>query len=664
MVGLVAAPVQAQTCVEAVRAQFEKDQVEAEGHVRLRLPGCALRATKLRLTGQGLSGEQVVLSSAGGIRLRAHRLRMSDEGLQATFVHGSLCSCPSEPPLLTFSAHSARVASGSSRLHLWWPSLWLGNRRVLTLPYAALPLDRGVSGLLLPELGYSGRDGVRFTQGVYLVPSRSLDLLVEGGWIQQRGPVARTRLRYWWDGRGDGELLVSGLQDGDRLRGNLRGDAVVGGRVWAVGLAPDLVSDLSYAADMATDPGRVFAPYLRSRLWAWTGIGAMFVMARGDLLQDLASPLAGETSARGQVSAWAGLLPLALAGPLSLDLVVGVSHWEPWRGLIFEDPGACTACTGPGDQRAMRATSLTFSAGMNAATTVGPLRFSSRGAYRLLALYLAGASTYPGDEVLHRGTITAEASLPLARIFQGSATRYRHLLEPFVGALWSGGTAGLLLNPDGTSAREGGFGLLGLRTALLSRGPSGGRVRRPLGAELSLQWPLAGTRPGITEQQPFLGGVLRVRPPGPISGSLSLNWGLQDNELAELQGQVCLRTGVGLEPCVGYTRLRLEQVHGLYSEGGRAWLNSADRVLPLQLSADQVYADVRARWGILELGLQLAADPVLGRLTHGSAWMDLTLGCGCYRLGVLGQSRLGQDWPDVVARLQFTGSGARGGCGL
>ena len=632
--------------------------------MRVRLPGCRLRASELILTRDGLSGQQVELAGEGGLRLSAHRLKVSDEGLEAAFVHGWPCACVGAPPLVTFSARTASMARGNNRLHLFWPSLWVGNRRVLTLPYAAIPLARGVSGLLMPEVGYSGRDGLRFTQGVYLAPSRSMDLLVAGGWIQQRGAHARSRLRYWWDGRGDGQLVVSGLRDEGRLRGSIRGEAVVGGERWAVGLTPDLVSDPELLLDVAKDPGRVFAPHLRSRLWAWTGQGPLFIAARGDLLQDLTSPMAGETNTSGQVAAVLGLLPLALAGPISLDMALGLSHQVPWRGMILSDPGACAGCTGPGDQRATVATSLTFSAALNANHTVGPLRFSSRGAYRLLALFLAGAEDHRGDEVIHRGTLAAEASLPLARVYgRFSARRHRHLLEPFVGANWSSGTAGLLRNPDGTVAREGGFGVIGLRSGVMSRS-RGGPVRRPLWTELSLLWPIPGTRPGQGMEQPYLGGVVHLRPTLPVSGTVSFNWGLSDNTLAEVLGQVCLRTGAGVLPCAGYTRLRLDQVHDLHGARLGPWLYGPDRALPLHASADQVSASVRARWGALELGMRLAADPVLGRLTHGAAWLDLTLGCGCYRVGVQGQSRMGQAWPDVALRLELTGSGERGRCGL
>ncbi len=631
--------------------------------MRLILPGCALRANQLRLSRAGLSGQQVELSGPGGMRLRAHRLRISDKGLEADFVHGAPCACPSGAALVTFGARAARVDRGGSRLHLRWPSLWISSRRVLTLPYAALPLERGVSGLMLPEVGYSGRDGVRLSQSVYLAPARSLDLLLGGGWVQQRGARASARLRYWWEGRGDGRLLVSGLQDGDRLRGAVRGQAVVGSATWAVGLAPDLVSDADLPADMAREPGRVFAPYLRSRLWAWTGLGPLYVATRGDLLQDLASPLAGDTSARGEVAATVGLLPLALGGPVSVNLAASVSHWQPYSGLVFRNPGACTACTGPGDQRATRATALSFSAAATAATSLGPLRMSGRYTYRLLALFLAGAERYPGDEVIHRATVAAEASLPLARVFQGSPSRHRHLLEPFVGAQWTGGSRGLLRSPDGSLARYGGFGVLGLRSGLMSRTPRG-PVRRPVEAELSLLWPLPGTSLGSTDEQPYLGAVVRARPPGPLRGDLSLSWGLRDNRLVELQGQVCLRTGTGLQPCAGYARLRLEQVHDLVGSRQGAWLYGVDRGLPMRLWADQVYAAVRGRWGPLEVGVRLAADPVYGRVTHGAAWLDVLLGCGCYRLGVQGQSRLGQAWPDVALRLELAAGSGRGTCGL
>ncbi len=628
-------PAQAQQCVEAVRARLEPGRISAEGHVRLRLPGCTVGATELTVTRDGLAGKQVTLT-AGGLHLSAHRLSLGPRGLEASFVHGWPCACPGGgEPLVTFSARTARVAAGASRLHLRWPSLWIGQRRVLTLPYALLPLEPGVSGLLPPEVGYSGRDGLRLVQGVYLAPSRRMDLLLHGGWVQRRGAHARARLR-WWDPLGDGNLALSGLHDQERWRGEIRGVAAIGGPRWSVGVAPDMVSDLDYAAHMSQDPGRVFAPHLRSRAWVWAGLGPGFVATWGDMIQNLSAPVVNDVSTGGQVTVLAGILPTALVGPVFMDLTLAVTRQEPGR-----DQGVAA---------------VVLDAALSWATTLGPLRFSSRGAYGLLARFWDDA----GDEVIHRGTISVETSLPLARIYGDTDRRLRHTVEPFAGAHWSGGTAGRLREPDGSTPRDGGFAVAGLRNTVVSRRQREA-LRVLLQAEVNLLWPLPGLVDGA-DAQPHLGGTVRLRA-GPVRGAASLSWALEDNRLAEVQARICARAPLGLRPCAGYTRLRLEQLHGLAAARVGAWLLAAHRVMALQTSADQVWGSLGGRWGPVAVGLTLAADPVAGRLTHGSGRVDLSLGCGCYRVGLQGHGRVGQDWPDVLAHLEYTGSG-RGGCGL
>ena len=635
--------------------------------MRLRLGQCSLEANQLRLmlttpsdrkaSNDRLRGSQVALGqgAGGGLQLRAHRLQVRADGsLRARYVHGSLCGCSEGTPLVSFGARSARVAGGGRRLHLSWPSLWIGNHRFLTLPYVALPLQRGVSGLLPPRLSYSGRDGLRLSQGVYLVPLDTLDLLLEGGWIQHRGASGAARVRYWWDGRGSGQLQLRVQDDVSRTRGEIRGSAMLGGQRWAVGLAPNLVSDMSYTADLASPADRVFAPYLRSRLWSWIGRGPFFSALSGDLLQDLVTPLHDLHNTRGLLEAYAGLLPLTLLGPLLLDLEARARHWQSFYGGIQPD-GAVA-----GD---FSTTALSVRAGVSVAVVMGPLRFSSRGSYQLQSLLGPQTPVVDGEQLLHLGSLAAEISLPLARTYRDSATRRRHLLEPLVGIRWAEGVTPLMHNPDGSSIRHGGHGVVGLRSGLLTRRGSG-PVRRPLQAELMLSAPLFGVDHGSGADQLYAGGSLRLRSVGPFDGRLWVNWAMGSNTLTELQGSVCARVGQYLRPCVSYSRLRLSRLDELFGGRSRAWLWGGPELLPLQLTTDQLGGTLRARWRALSLGLQVATDPREGRLTHGKAWLDVTFGCGCYRAGLVGRTRMGQDWPDVALRLELLTGGPGGLCGL
>jgi len=649
--------------LEAGRLEASGDAVEAEGEVNLLYGSCQVRALQLKLrTGQGmnLQGMHVRLrSSKGGTRLQAHRLQLSPlDGLRASWVDGSLCGCPgSGAPLLHFSARSAHIAAGGQRLHLKWPTLRIKGRGIFTLPYLALPLAPGVSGLLLPRISYSGRDGLRLEQEVYLAPGRRFDLLLRGGWIQQRGAVAGTRLRYWIDGLGEGNLDLRGWQDQDRYRGALRGRAVLARERWGIGLTPDVVSDKEIPADLEQETGRTFAPYLRSRLWAWSGVGAFFGLGQGDLFQELRAIPARGGDTHGRVALALGLLPVSLAGPLSADLLLGLTHWE--AGELFDDADRDGRLDE--EERLYQNTSLALAPGLSFYLAPGPFRIRARGAYRLEA---AGSPLTEGWRASHFGVVDAEVSLPLARVFHppvdagGKGSRWRHELEPLAGLRWgqTGDQGPLLESRPGFL--QGTHVLAGLRTALLHR-RGDGPVGQVLAAEVRLEWPIMGEGDDPSWRgEPLVGAEAQVTPPGPLRGWARVRWAPQSNTLAQLQAGTCLRW-TWLDSCVRYSRLRLQDPRDLFGPWQRpgSWTGGIWQGAQ-QIAADQLSGTARIRWSVLELGAQIAGDPGAGELTHGVYWGNLVLGCGCYKVGLIVRTRMGQQWPDVLARLSLLGGGS------
>jgi len=661
--------------LDAVRLEVDRDELRAEGRVRLRLGTCRVSANEMRLSRSGgFEGRQVCLQPLAGaaagpaLRLEAQRLRVDRAGrLEAEHLEGvTLCACPGDPPgssWLTFSARRARVAAAGRRIHLHRPVLRLWGLPVAALPYLPLPLRPGTSGLLLPSVSYSGRDGARLEQGVYLGLGDRADLALWGGWIQGRGALARTRLRLASEPGSTpaaAELTLTGLRDGDRWRGAARGHALVVGERWAVGLAPDLVSDEGLLADLERAPARVFAPYLRSRLFAWGGLSSLWGAARGDLFQELARPLRGrEQGLHGLVHLGLGSTALRIAGPLFFELEAGLAHLGPVAALETASGGAA-------------GTLLSISPALDLALRLGPLRISGKGSYRTLVSWGALASSDRG--VHHLVGSRVEASVPLDRGFRRTSGDLHHRLEPLAALVWA-----TSLGPDvqleqlGLAARPGPWGVAGLRTILWHRpaaGTDAGVVVHPASrrveATVQLEAPLADD----ADDWRLAAKIMLVPAPRRLWAEASAGWAPQARELVELQSRICGRIGLGeggsLTACGGYQRLGGRRIGARLfgSEPEGTWLVVDSLVAVGRLvRADQLVGSLRLLAGRLSGGAELAGDPVRGELSHGGGWLDLLVGCGCLRLGAGASWHAGQRWPDLMLRLGLSGAGLAG-CGL
>jgi hypothetical protein len=641
--------------LEAIRLEATPaGEALAEGQVRLRLGGCELSATRLQLAPlRGLRAEQVCLS-AGTTRLEAHRLKIGPRGeLEAEHVEAVPCGCPgARRPLLSFRARRARLAAGGHRLFLHSPVVRLLGLPVAALPFPLpVPLRPGTSGLLFPRLGYSGRDGVRVEQGVYIAPGERLDLLLSGGWIQERGAVARARLRAAAAGkqaRVEVELHLTGLHEEGRLepwRGAVKGTVVAAGHGWALGLRPDLVSDHELLADLEQAPERVFARYLRSRAWAWGALAGLWAATRADLFQDRLLPLLRRS---GLVQARVGLAPLRFAGPLLLDLDAGLS-------LVYPAVSA-------GSEGGSTTTLLDLGPALWAGHRLGPVWLSAGGRFRLLSSW-GGASTGGGGRQQRLGLGRLEASIPLDRVYLRSMGDLIHRIEPLA-ALSAGGIHERPI-PEwgGQQPREGVWALSGLRSFLWQRHPGGG-TSRLAEATLQLEAPLTG---GGDHHWLLAGEILLAPIPRHLKGRVSAAWSPDAGRLTELQARACGRAGsrdsVSVEACGGYHRQRAASQGQLFGLAGTSWLrdNPTDLKLGPGAEADQLTGSLQVRFGGHAAGARLAGDLQRGELSYGSLWFDLSPWCGCLRTGLTGAWRAGQRWPDLLLRLALVG-GSWPGC--
>jgi len=613
-----------------LRLEASGDQLELEGSVRGALGCCRLRANALHvdLSKGTLEGEQVNLC-AGHAALWAHKLRLGPgRALEARLLRGTPCACagcpgPDQGPV-RFNATRAWIAPGGRRLHLSWPVLRLGRVPVAALPYLALPLGPGVSGLLPPELGYSGRDGLRLALPLYLAGAQ-WDLLVAPGWIQERGAAGRARVRVYHE-NAEIELRGAGLRDDGQNRGQIRGRLVAraGGpdARLAVALAPDLVSDPDLTRELDRDVDRVLAPYLRSRAWGWASAGALYLTPRGDLYQHLASPSPYARGLLGAAGLDLGLAPVRLAGPAHLSLHGGLDHWSGIQAAA----GSTT-----------HVSRVRLDPELSVADMLGPLRISTTGRYLLRVAAEPGAV-----EGIQGGLLRLEASLPLARRF-GSIV---HLVEPVLALGW-GTTSAARVRPDGLVLQDGATARLGMRTELWRRDGESLPTRA-----LSLQVGAEATDLGELPEQFLVAGELELSLRRILSTRLTASWAPDPGRLTELRGRLCV--GGGPRACAGYNRLRLLRVGELFRELDLAPGWGLD--LP-DLRADQVFATLRGEVGPLALGGLAAWDPLRRELTHAGLSASVGLGCGCYRVGLEGAYREGQRWPDVMLTLGFGGGG-------
>jgi hypothetical protein len=638
--------------IEARRIELQGRSLEAEGEVRFTLGLCTLQADGAHLTPPTLEVEQACLQ-AGKIRLTAYRLTLGPNGrLLAMWPRGWWCLCPGARPLIQLSARRAWVAAHGRRLWLSWPSLWIGTRRFVLLPFAALPLVPGVSGLLLPEVSWSGRDGVRLEQGLYVSNGRRVDLLLAGGWIQHRGPTSRVRGRLWQDPRGEGELSLMGLKEEQRFRGSIQGNVSFGGSGWAMGLVPDLVSDGAFPSDLEREADRVFAPYLRSRFWTWASAAPLFALVQADLMQDLTSPLRRSSSLGGQVEAALGLLPAPLWGPFFLQatasMVRRMAHFSP----TFAEGSEWDATS----NSYLQITELAVDPALSFLEAAGPFRFAAKATSHHVGVWSPVEDRWRRIQGIHLGALVGEASLPLLRNFGAAADLLQHRLEPVVSLAMRAGVIGQDPDarfPDGEAAAKAQILGIGLRTSVL-RG--NGASRQLLRGEGRLEISLPSSSSTLQDGRDAWAVEVVATPLANISLWSSAR--VRERRLAALQGHACLRWGP-LRPCAGYARMRLTQMEELLDLGHGLWLPlAAARVLPLRLELDHLYGGIRLRLSNLESALRLTGDPLLRRMTQGSFFLNWSFSCGCYRLGVEGSYQSGQRWPDLLLRLSLSGERA------
>jgi LPS-assembly protein len=140
--------------------------------------------------------------------------RIEKQGPDRYFVRGgTFTTCEGVLPDWSFHTTSADVTV-DEYLHAWNPSLYLGQLPVLYFPYAVFPVKRDRStGLLIPGLAYTDRDGIVVRNAFYWAPRDNFDATIGLDYLEKTGWGANGEVRYLLAPRTQGVMNAYYLQE-------------------------------------------------------------------------------------------------------------------------------------------------------------------------------------------------------------------------------------------------------------------------------------------------------------------------------------------------------------------------------------------------------------------------------------------------------------------
>jgi LPS-assembly protein len=151
----------------------------------------------------------------------AERVEMA--GSKGRMMRSTYSTCPPSERLWELRAQRIDVDTDAGMGVARSATLHIGQVPVLYIPWAAFPIDdRRRTGLLYPNVSYSGRNGFDYAQPIYLNLAPNYDMTLEPRWMSRRGIQLGTEFRYLTEtGRGvaQAEFLPS-----DRLTRTGRAD--------------------------------------------------------------------------------------------------------------------------------------------------------------------------------------------------------------------------------------------------------------------------------------------------------------------------------------------------------------------------------------------------------------------------------------------------------
>ncbi len=225
----------------------------------------------------------------------AERVEMT--GAQGRMMRSTYSTCPPSQRMWELRAQRIDVDTDSGMGTARSATLHIGKVPVMYIPWAAFPIDdRRRTGLLYPNISYSGRNGFDYTQPIYLNLAPNYDMTLEPRWMSRRGIQLGTEFRYLTEtGRGileteflpSDNLTTAGRQDEidsgihpDNWRKDNRGSLRFSGvqnvnRVWQARTSLNWISDPRWLEDASNNLDSIssialqseIGLYGRSRFW-------------------------------------------------------------------------------------------------------------------------------------------------------------------------------------------------------------------------------------------------------------------------------------------------------------------------------------------------------------------------------------------------------------
>jgi LPS-assembly protein len=206
----------------------DSGDVMAEGNVVLQDSEGTIRTQRMTLnlvTQEGTIEKGDIYVKQGNFYILGEEIKKTGE---ATYViqRGQFTTCGWDKPAWKFSAKNVNVtAKGYATISN--ATFRILNQPVFFMPWGMFPVktDRE-SGLLLPELITSSRDGVKLTESYFWAISRDKDATVGLQWIQARGLKPAAEFRYFISNELKGIWSASIIDDRDfgHYRYNIKGE--------------------------------------------------------------------------------------------------------------------------------------------------------------------------------------------------------------------------------------------------------------------------------------------------------------------------------------------------------------------------------------------------------------------------------------------------------
>jgi len=216
--------------------------------------------------------------------LEGRRITRADEAYEVEGARFTACDCgPDEEPSWEIGAVHADVVP-DERAWLRWPVLYLKGIPVFVSPIAYLPLSRRRTGLLFPQVNYSGRDGFVLSESLFVTLGSSADTTLSVDWFEERGFRERLEFRARPTSNSGLEARLMYLYDqkfaSDEVRKNLQHRYSAEVDAWALGSqGTSLAAEVRLYSD--SDINRNFQSEMAGRATDYAP-SALVIAQRGD----------------------------------------------------------------------------------------------------------------------------------------------------------------------------------------------------------------------------------------------------------------------------------------------------------------------------------------------------------------------------------------------